>query len=101
MANHRSNRRDFLKASGGLAAASGLLPAWLGDLTYGARNAFAAADDRRRVGSIGVGGQGTGIMHRAIEFGDVVAVCDVDASHARRAKEVVEKARPGAAVEAF
>ena len=100
MASHRANRRDFLKASGGLASAAGLLPAWLGDLTFGARNAFAADDDRRRVGSIGVGGQGTGIMHRAREFGDVVAVCDVDRNHASRAKEQVEKAKPGTTVEA-
>ena len=101
MANHHPNRRDFLKASGGLAAAGGLLPAWLGDLTFGAKNAFAAGEDRRRVGSIGVGGQGTGIMHRAMEFGDVVAVCDVERNHASRAKEAVEKARPGMTVEAF
>ena len=45
MANHRPTRRDFLKVSGGLAAAGGLLPAWLGDLAFGAKNAFAAGEE--------------------------------------------------------
>src|SRR4029077_8275667 len=51
----RHSRRDFLKFSSSASIAGALLPAWLGDLTYGARNAFAAANDRPRVGSIGVG----------------------------------------------
>lgn len=99
MASVRPNRRDFLKASGGFAAAGSLFPAWLGDLTYGAKDAFAAANDRPRVGSIGTGGQGTGIMRQATKFGDVLAVCDVDRSHAERAKGIIEKDRPDAGVE--
>lgn len=101
MTIHHQNRRDFLKASGSMAAAGALLPAWLGDLTYGAKNAFAAANDRPVVGSIGVGGQGTGIMRQAMNFGDVISVCDVDAGHASRAKEIIEKDRPGTSVEAY
>ncbi len=54
MTRARHSRREFFKASGKLAAAGMLLPAWLGDLTYGAKNVFAAANDRPRVGSIGV-----------------------------------------------
>lgn len=101
MPHVRDTRRAFLKASGKLASAGALLPAWLGDLTYGAKYACAAPNDRPKVGSIGVGGQGTGIMQAAMNFGDVAAVCDVDRTHAERAKELVEKKHPEAAVEAF
>ena len=34
--------------------------------------------DRLRVGSIGMGGRGSGISRQAGNFGDVVARCDVD-----------------------
>src|SRR5258705_5028079 len=100
MKTHRHSRRDFLKTSGMLGAAAALAPAWLADLTYGAKHAFAA-DDRRRIGSVGVGGQGTGIMRWAMNFGDVLAVCDVERSHAQRAKEGLEKDRPSISVELF
>jgi predicted dehydrogenase len=99
MFDARSNRRDFLKTSAGMLAAGATLPAWLGDLTYGAQNPNAAAGDRPLVGSIGVGGQGTGIMFRALEFGDVVAVADVERNHADRARSEVEKARNDLKVE--
>jgi predicted dehydrogenase len=38
------------------------------------------------IGSIGLGGMGRGDMAAAMQFGDVAAVCDVDANHARDAK---------------
>ena len=43
-------------------------------------------NNRPLVGSIGLGGQGTGIARRASKYGDVVAVCDVQRQHAERAK---------------
>jgi predicted dehydrogenase len=100
MLSRRHSRRDFLKSSASWGTAAALAPAWLADLTYGTKRAFAA-DDRRRIGSIGVGGQGTGIMRWAMNFGDVLAVCDVEQSHARRAKEGLEKDRPAISVETF
>jgi predicted dehydrogenase len=73
-------RRTFVHSSvGALALAAN--PFWI------ARAARAAAkNDRPLVGSIGMGGQGTGIARRAKEYGDVVAVCDVQRQHAERAK---------------
>ncbi len=43
-------------------------------------------NERPVVGSIGLGGQGTGIARRASGYGDIVAVCDVQRQHAERAK---------------
>ena len=73
-------RRQFVQTSAG-ALALAATPYW---------SLRAAADESKNnrplVGSIGLGGQGTGIARRASEFGDVVAVCDVQRQHAERAK---------------
>ena len=52
------------------------------------QKAFAndSANDRPRIGCIGVGSMGTGDARGHASFGDIVAVCDVDSRHAERAK---------------
>lgn len=76
------NRRDFLR----LTAASPLLM----PLAYPAGRTMAddtkAKNDRPRLALIGCGGQGSGIARWAANYGDFVAVCDVDSTHAERAK---------------
>jgi predicted dehydrogenase len=66
-----------------MGAAAGAVPyvAWT-------QPAFAnrSATDRPVIGCIGVGGMGTGDAHEHAHFGDIVAVCDVDARHAQRAR---------------
>ncbi|MCH7728336.1 MAG: Gfo/Idh/MocA family oxidoreductase [Planctomycetes bacterium] len=49
--------------------------------------AFAndAKNDRPRIGCIGVGSMGTGDARAHANFGDILAVCDVDSRHAQRA----------------
>ncbi len=80
--NHaEQNRRRFLQTSAALAAGS-LAPLGAGGRAYG----FLAANDRPQIGQIGCGGQGNYITNRATEFGDVVAVCDVDSKRADEAK---------------
>ncbi len=84
MFSHQSSRRDFLKKSITLAAAGGAVPyfAW-------SQKAFAndAANDRPRIGCIGVGDMATGNdCPQIANFGDILAVCDVDDTHAERAK---------------
>jgi predicted dehydrogenase len=81
----RFDRRDFLKFSAGAAAVASM-PCWLADLTYGYPNQ-AQGSDRLRLGAIGVGGRGSGIMHDAIRYADLVAVCDVDRNHAEKARQ--------------
>ncbi|UCE46260.1 MAG: Gfo/Idh/MocA family oxidoreductase [Phycisphaerales bacterium] len=93
MKNHSPirSRRSFLKSTGAAAAASSL-PLWFLD-------ECAAQRPRRRTESlppsekinlalIGCGGQGTGDARNASRYGNVVAVCDVDARHVARAKKV-------------
>jgi predicted dehydrogenase len=44
-----------------------------------------SANDRPRVGCIGLGGMGQGDAQAARQYGDIVAVCDVDRGHAESA----------------
>jgi predicted dehydrogenase len=78
-----STRREFLRRSALAAAAGAATPyfPW-------SQRAFAnlAANDRPRIGCIGVGSMGTGDAREHANFGDVLAVCDVDSRHAEAAK---------------
>lgn len=80
------SRRSFLRTSGTAVGAGLALPSWLADLSYGLAQETASPTSRLRLGAIGVGGQGTGIMRRAMDYADLLAVCDVDSDHAARAK---------------
>lgn len=79
------NRRRFLQTSLSLSAAAASTPYWFGSLAK-ADNAPESKNDRPIIGSIGLGGQGTGIAKRASKFGDIVAVCDVDRERAEKAR---------------
>ncbi|NQU25475.1 MAG: Gfo/Idh/MocA family oxidoreductase, partial [Candidatus Nealsonbacteria bacterium] len=79
------NRRDFLRRTTALATASTVVPYWFTGENAGASEA-QSKNDRPRIGAVGVGGRGSGILRDAARFGDVVAVCDVDLNHAERAK---------------
>jgi len=71
-------RRSFLKSTAALAT----IPyfAW-------SQPAFAntSKNDRPRIGCIGLGGMGRGDAKQHVEFGDIVAICDVDQKHVDRA----------------
>ena len=79
-----TSRRTFLGTSAAAGAAAGGIPyfAWT-------QPAFAnrAATDRPQIGCIGLGGMGTGDARGHAQFGDIVAVCDVDRRHAERARD--------------
>jgi predicted dehydrogenase len=79
----RTSRRDFAKYTVAAAAATLATPyfPW-------SKKAFAnaAANDRPKIGCIGLGGMGIGDAHEHNEFADIVAVCDVDANKAESAK---------------
>jgi len=77
-----TSRRTFItNSAAGIAAGSLPYFAW-------SQPAFAntAATDRPQIGCIGVGSMGTGDARAHAGFGDIVAVCDVDARHAERAR---------------
>ncbi|MBM4000150.1 MAG: Gfo/Idh/MocA family oxidoreductase [Planctomycetes bacterium] len=82
--SNQSNRREFLRRSAAAAAAAGSVPyfAW-------SPKAFANRDknDRPAIGCIGVGSMGSGDAHAHSGFGDILAVCDADASRIAKAKD--------------
>ncbi len=83
MKSPRTTRRDFLKKSTAAAAAIGAVPHF-----FSSRKALGgeSANDRLRIGCIGVGSMGSGDARAHSRFGDILAVCDVDSRHADRAK---------------
>lgn len=82
------NRRSFLSRCAATAAATGL-PLWFTEreLAQAAapRRRTLSPNDRPAIALIGCGGMGRGDTGNAMRFADVVAVCDVDAGHARAA----------------
>lgn len=79
------SRRRFLQAT---AAAAGL-PFWYfqESQSYAASPKKLGPNDRPGVALIGCGGQGRGDCNAARNFGQVIAVADVDDSHAEEAKK--------------
>lgn len=81
-ASRRATRRQILKSGLALASVSAL-PDWYLEevLAQDAPAQPKSPNARPGVGLVGCGGRGHGIAKEAQKFGDVVAVCDVDAKH--------------------
>ena len=73
------NRRSFLKSSAVVTAAAAL-PAWYLDEIrgYAATPKPLSPNDKPGIALVGCGGQGRGVCNWAKNYGQVVAVCDVD-----------------------
>ncbi len=99
MPERRVDRREFLGASA--AAAAGLAATQVGaqDAATAAEAASEAPAEKKpvRVGVIGLGGRGSGLLRTlvGVEAVEVPAVCDVVADKARRAQDIVRKAGRG------
>lgn len=80
------NRRRFLQTSAAITAATGV-PGWFLEMdeAHAAAPRPLGANDRPGIALIGCGGQGRGDCAAAAGHGDIVAVCDVDDSHAEAA----------------
>ena len=77
------SRRSFLSTCTATAAATGL-PLWFVERELSAAPPARkplGPNDRAAIALIGCGGMGRGDAGNAQRFGDIVAVCDVDASH--------------------
>jgi predicted dehydrogenase len=83
MQNARFNRRRFLGTSSGILVAGVAAPYLMPSRT----RAGESPNDRLLVGCIGMGGMGRGDARGHAGFGDIVAVCDVDAKHAATARD--------------
>src|SRR5687767_1519367 len=92
------SRRHVLKSAAGLAGV-GALPAWFAGEVLAADKPKepASANDRPGFALVGCGGRGRAIAKEALRFGQLVAVCDVDAEHRDRgaADLVAEAAAAG------
>src|SRR5205085_6956591 len=80
------NRRRFLTTTAAITAATGV-PGWFIEMEE-ARAADPkppGPNDRPNIALVGCGGQGRGDCGGAANFANVVAVCDLDDSHAEAA----------------
>ena len=82
MSSPRTTRREAIKTA--LAGAAAVSVPYF----HSTQAAFAnrSANDRPRIGCIGVGSMGKGDAQGHSNFGDILAVCDVDSRHAAEAK---------------
>jgi predicted dehydrogenase len=85
MPSKYTSRRDFLKSAATIGLASTIPYYWWTDALR-AKNP-ASKIDRIKIGLIGAGGMGTGNMMAARDWCEVVAIADVDSSHAAKANE--------------
>lgn len=77
------SRRTFVRRISVAAAAAGL-PAWFVErelATAADASKALSANDRPGIALVGCGGMGRGDATNASRFGDIVALCDVDAGH--------------------
>jgi predicted dehydrogenase len=83
------NRRNFIKRVSAASAGAALFPASVPSRVFGAD----APSNRTVMGFLGVGSQGSGLLNRFLNSPEVqvVGICDVDARHAKRAKENVDR----------
>jgi predicted dehydrogenase len=79
------NRRNFLKAAGSAAILPAVLPG------YAAQSTGASANNRINLGVIGMGWQGPGNTQSFLASEDcqVVAACDIDATHLQAAIKMI------------
>jgi predicted dehydrogenase len=89
LSNHSNSRREFLKTSAA-ALAAGSMPYWFTSESARAFN-FQSANERPVVGCIGTGDRWKAVGPSAMKFGDVAAVCDVDADHAGKGRDRVKE----------
>ncbi|MFI4876894.1 MAG: Gfo/Idh/MocA family oxidoreductase [Blastopirellula sp. JB062] len=85
-----SDRRQFLKTSA-IAAAGIAVPSYFsGARALADEQKAESANDRPLIGCIGTGDRWNAVGANAMKFGDVVAVCDVDAQHAEKGRKRCE-----------
>lgn len=85
----QATRRDFLKSST-IAAAGVAMPYWFSSKRTLAEEAARSPNERLVIGCIGTGDRWKQDPYsRMKNYGDVVALCDVDASHLEEARKIV------------
>lgn len=90
MKQQHPSRRTFLQTTAAGAAFAASQPYFFSGLARADEEKANESNDRPLVGCIGTGSRWDAVGPAAMEFGDCVAVCDVDQRHAAKAKEVVK-----------
>ena len=85
MCHRSSTRREFNVSLASLTALGPFASYWLDGQPVVAEK-FTAKNDRPLVAAIGLGGRGRSIAKQAAQFGDVVALCDVDLQQVEKAQ---------------
>jgi len=85
MMHVEQNRRSFLKTGSAAAMAAAALGT-------AAKNVSADKKEIVKIGVVGVGSRGTGLVNNLldIEGVEIPAICDIDADHLTRAQQIVE-----------
>ena len=87
MTNRRPSRRQFLQTTSTTAAIAAAAPYFFLDSPVMAEDAKTKSkQDRPIIGCIGVGDRWNAVGPQAMNFGDCVAVCDVDVNMREKAK---------------
>ena len=90
-------RRGFVKSASLAALASAASPYWFAPSSLAAP--FRSPNERPILGCIGTGSRWGAVGPAAMNFSDCAAVCDVDANHAGRGREVALKKQSQPAAE--
>ncbi len=86
--NRSASRRQFLQVTS--AATAGAMFAGVGTSTQTlAQQAAQSPNERLRIGCIGTGDRWKAVVGQAKQFGDVIAVCDVDANHMEEGRKMM------------
>ncbi|MHC4397120.1 MAG: Gfo/Idh/MocA family protein [Planctomycetota bacterium] len=90
--SRKINRRRFLRKAAGLAAGAISFPYIVSSFALG-RAGSVVPSERITMGLVGMGGRGIANMWPLLEKTDarIVAVCDVDANHLGRARDIINK----------
>ena len=99
MSPRPSDRRSFLKTSAASAAAISVPYIFTSQSALADEQKSSESNDRPLVGCIGTGSRWNAVGPNAMQLGDVVAVCDVDANHAAAAKKKVTEIQSKKGVE--
>lgn len=90
----RPSRRRFLKTTAFVASAAAL-PEWFleREQAFAAAPARLSPNDKPGIALVGCGGMGSGDGRNASNYGNMVAVCDVDEKHLEKAAQMFPGAK--------
>lgn len=86
MSSKKLSRRHFLTISALTAAGTTFVP-YFASADTEERAKPRSANDRLRIGAVGMRYQGTVVAEKAKDYGDIVAICDVDEEIGKKAVE--------------